>query len=276
MIEQQFKRLKESDPSITRTRPRVVIDANLIGYSFISKGIGPVKAVYVVAEEFAKDGIDVSIVCDNKDRHHSKRATCLRKGERERAKIKVVYERAELSQLLRAPNSETPDIITRTKQLQRSVNTLENKVANVFPSSFIGNLQSIVNKHDAKENGSISLHIAPYQADPDIARRVIWKEADAIISGDSDFPMYIGTASCDLMVGSVKLDIGSLSLRSAKFVTGQDSVQKWIHQTLQSKITTDIFPSSPDGKNNKHTPSCPVFDAIDDPMCRAILAVALV
>ena len=41
------------------------------------------------------------------------------------------------------------------------------------------------------ESGSISLLIAPYEADHDIARHVICKEADAIISGGSDFPMYI-------------------------------------------------------------------------------------
>ena len=68
-----------------RKRPKVVIDGNIIGYDFIYKKIGPARGVLHVALAFINAGIDVCIVCDHKDkRHHSKRATIERKGERER------------------------------------------------------------------------------------------------------------------------------------------------------------------------------------------------
>ena len=197
VIEQQFQRAKSSNPSISRLRPKVVIDANLIGYSFLFKGIGPIKAVFVIAKAFARDGIDVTIVCDNKElRHHSKRATISRKGEKERAKIKIIHNRFELTNLLRAADSEAPVNMMRMKKLQKYITTLEHKIDTVFPDNFVEELTKLVNAYD----GSITIDATPFQADPDIARRVICGEADVIVSGDSDFAMYIGPDSSDIMI----------------------------------------------------------------------------
>ena len=81
-----------------RTRPRVEIDANPVGYPFIFKAVGPARAVVSVAKKFVEAGIDVIIVCDNQNkRHHSKRATILRRGATERGKIQLVQKRIELT-----------------------------------------------------------------------------------------------------------------------------------------------------------------------------------
>ena len=54
--------------------------------------------VVSVAKKFVEAGIDVIIVCDNQNkRHHSKRATILRRGATERGKIQLVQKRIELT-----------------------------------------------------------------------------------------------------------------------------------------------------------------------------------
>ena len=124
VIEKQFQRAKSSNPSISRLRPKDVIDTNLIGYSFLFKGIGPTRAVFVLAKAFASDGIDVTIVRDNKEnRHHSKRETITRKGEKERAKIKIIHNRFELTNLLRVSDSEAQVNMMIMKKLQKYITT---------------------------------------------------------------------------------------------------------------------------------------------------------
>merc|ERR1711971_353466 len=65
VVQQHYQSQKENN---SRVRPKVVIDANFIGHSFILQGIGPARAVVVIAKEFAKEGIDVTIVCDNENK----------------------------------------------------------------------------------------------------------------------------------------------------------------------------------------------------------------
>ena len=110
------------------------------------------------------------------------------------------------------------------KKLQKYIATLEHKIDTVFPNNFVEELTKLVNAYDGKQQGSITIEVTPFQADPDISRRVICGEADVIVSGDSDFAMYIGPASSDIMIRLPKLDLNSLMLKSAILVTSQDAV----------------------------------------------------
>ena len=89
-----------------RERPRIIIDANEVGYKFIPKGAA--KYVIAIASSFADDGIDCGIVCDNeKIRHHSKRATISRKGGRARGEIQLSENRIELSSIILSNHVES-------------------------------------------------------------------------------------------------------------------------------------------------------------------------
>ena len=63
VVQQQYQSQKENN---SRVRPKVVIDANLIGHPFILQGNGRAKAVVVIAKKFANEGIDVTIGPANK------------------------------------------------------------------------------------------------------------------------------------------------------------------------------------------------------------------
>eukprot|EP00978_Attheya_sp_CCMP212_P018293 scaffold49881_cov35-Attheya_sp.AAC.1 len=60
-----------------RSQPKVTIDANLIGYRFISRPCGPVGALRILSRPLSENYIDVVIIADVPNRHHSKRATSL-------------------------------------------------------------------------------------------------------------------------------------------------------------------------------------------------------
>ena len=51
IVQQQYKLQKRNN---SRKRPKVVFDANLVGFLFLFKGIGPARAVFKIAREFSK------------------------------------------------------------------------------------------------------------------------------------------------------------------------------------------------------------------------------
>ena len=123
----------------TNDRPRVVIDANPVGYSFIFKAVGPARAVVSIATEFVDTGIDVIIVCDKK-RHYSKRTTIQRRGEIERDKIQLLEERIKLTNLLRL-SSESGETMDKIQKIQRGIKKLEKGTSQVLPTDFIQQIQ---------------------------------------------------------------------------------------------------------------------------------------
>ena len=64
VIDAQFQ-LGREEKTHEREKPKVVIDANPVGYYFIYKLIGAARGTVCVATELSKAGIDVSIICDN-------------------------------------------------------------------------------------------------------------------------------------------------------------------------------------------------------------------
>ena len=74
LIIQQFYRNNQPH----RPYPVAVLDANLLGFK-IPRSIAAAKGVFIIAKEFAKKGIAIVILADNKlKRHHTKRATVKR------------------------------------------------------------------------------------------------------------------------------------------------------------------------------------------------------
>ena len=176
-----------------------MIDGNIVGYDFIYKKIGPARGVVYVALAFIHAGIDVCIVCDNKDnRHDSKRATIKRKGERERGSIQVLEKKIELTTLLRSADSESCENQEKRDSLNKAIRTLENKIGKVLPPDFIEQIIELIqNKNvdvgnENNDGPSIEVVVAPLQADPEVARRMITEDADCVVSGDSDYAMLLG------------------------------------------------------------------------------------
>ena len=193
-------------------------------FKYLFKRIGPSRAVFVLAKEFSTRGIDVLIVCDNKSkRHHSKRATILRRGKRERERIQLVENRIELSNLLRSGENGSQEIVQRIDQLQKLIRKLDKDTNKVLPSNFIPHIKQLVDDYHSENKGSIDISEAPFQADPDIARRVVCGEVDCIISGDGDYAMYIGPSEgfTDMMIRDPYIQTNTLSFTNAKIVTGQ-------------------------------------------------------
>jgi hypothetical protein len=110
VIEERYRVAKDDDESTTgQQRPCIAIDANQIGYTPATGPFGAVNVVTFLGEHFARNGIDVILVCDGPDRHHSKRATVLREAERERCRIQLNQNRTELRRILQDESNSSGD-----------------------------------------------------------------------------------------------------------------------------------------------------------------------
>jgi len=104
----------------------------------------------------------------------------------------------------------------------------------------------------------------------DVARRIMSGEADCIVGGDSDYQMYIGPIPFkDIIIRDIAIDHRNLSLKSGKFVTGQEDKKNWIESKLKfgKANKENYFPLK------KHF--YPAFDKLSDPFCRVCLAIAM-
>lgn len=110
-----------------------------------------------------------------------------------------------------------------------------------------------------------------WQADPAIAKRAFDDEVEAILSGDSDFPMYVGTGGPnglgDIMLRSPKMTKRK-GLQSLEIWTEQKTVADYIFSTLQAKVPSGqlIF---------KKDPKYPVFDGLVRLCSRTLFAIGM-
>jgi hypothetical protein len=76
---------------------------------------------------------------------------------------------------------------------QTKIRGLENSLKRKLPSNFDKILQDFVNGYKPEGKGHISIEKAPFQADPCLAQLAVAGDTciDAIISGDSDFCVYM-------------------------------------------------------------------------------------
>ena len=99
------------------------------------------------------------------------------------------------------------------------------------------------------ERGKIQLVeviIAPFQADPEVARRVICGDADCIMSIDSDYQMLLGSSTpTDMIIRHVKLDNNTLEIKSAVLVMLQQRIQDWLIGILPVVDANPYFPKEP-------------------------------
>jgi hypothetical protein len=238
LLEKRFEGVKDKT---TRTKPTVVIDASLIGYSFITQPCGPIGGVIVLAQAFSGESFNVIIIFDNKKRHHSERATIMGEANRERARVQCTQSRVELATLLQHESVDDKD---RISELQKQIRKKEGQASRGLPKNFVEEITKFGNEFDDKGRGSITVDAAPFQADPDVAGLALTFAVDAIISGDFDFPpMYVGpSGSGDLMIRSPKICMNSGSVTSMTLVTGQQFIMADIEKVLQVKLPYPIFP----------------------------------
>ena len=79
----------------------------------------------------------------------------------------------------------------------KKLKTAENAMSKVFPSNFADALDVAIQSYQQELGDStcgVTFKVAPTQADPCIAKLVVDGTADALVSNDGDFHMYIGTS----------------------------------------------------------------------------------
>ena len=260
------------------------IDANLVGYKHIHdrSPFAPDAAVGLVAETFSAALFDMHITADHPTkRHPSKRASCDRRAKREKTAIRLIITRAHLQSLLNVQDtsSEHADKINEAqKKLRGTENSLKRQQ---LPDDFSQRLQEFSGTFEPENRGSITMEVAPTQADPCLAKMAVDGEIDFIVSGDSDFSVYIGPngpyGTADIMLMDLKLTTKKEQpIRSCRVYTGQKKAADLIEAILRPKLGYSPFDTDKENKEKDgRTPNYPIFSGVQDPMTRALMAMVV-
>ena len=200
LLEQLHGERKRAEPQYLteRVRPKVTVDASLIAYKYLTSSLHPSDSVFLISTALAKRNIDVLIICDPPRGHHSKRAHHQRVGRKEINKLKLMLCRIELSR--------SGDDAEKIQQITQEIKKLEKAECRTsLPADFLIRLQQLHREYKSQMGkGEITIATAPFQADPSIADVALRGGCEAILSGDSDFAMYVGPGGPD-MLGDIML-----------------------------------------------------------------------
>ena len=138
-------RLTTNDTS--KRKPSLDIDANNIGFVFLSKAAGPMGSLFQVALILAEAGIDITLVADPPSRHHSKRASIKRRSNIERARLECIDLQAQLAALLQG---ETPPPAESIRQFERKIQSKQNESMRSLPDDFAPALRHLCQQYEPK------------------------------------------------------------------------------------------------------------------------------
>jgi len=236
--------------------------------------MSPDVLVAMVAKCFAERGVDVILDADGPTRHHSKRAHQDRVAEKDRIQIQLMEHRSSLAQLINHPNP-TNEIIAQKKKLKSFIQKKEKQQRRGgLPTDFVDKIEDFVKSFRSTNGTSIVLQRSLWQADPAIAKRAIDGGIDGILSGDSDFAMYVGNGGPDgfgdIMLCHPKFLKNKAKLNTLEIWTGQSKVVDYINDILQPKVRASIFRDP-----KKPPPAYPIFDGLEQMRVRALFAVAI-
>ena len=131
-----------------RNRPRIVVDASLLGYQALGGSIHTSNYVWQICAAFAERNIDVLIICEEK-RHHSKRASQHQIAARERAKVELMIFWLELLSLTGSAEKDANKIEDLSKRIQR----LEKAQQQGLPEDFDERLYKLSSGYPSQGEG---------------------------------------------------------------------------------------------------------------------------
>ena len=158
-----------------------------------------------LALEFVREGFNVVYVCDGEIRHHSKRASILRKSKFQRNIIDGYVKKAALMVLAekRRQSTDLDEInqsIIEEEILSTKLKSLETiqQVASVnVGDDFFNNIKNAIElipiKMKGNRNGSITVIRSKFQADSVLAHRIMNQESEIILCSDSDLAALAGS-----------------------------------------------------------------------------------
>jgi hypothetical protein len=233
-----------------------------------------------VCEQFVKIGFNVVLVCDGSERHHTKRATIKRSVNRYKKQLDMLEKRKKLMSLSEERKNE--DSVTKRAKIEKE----EEKVSNQLKRLETGFQSKVIDVGDAlyedikdliatfddemlgANGGGIMVCQAKYQADSVIAHRCYKGISDVVLGNDSDL-----AAHC-----------GEKCLGIKQFQFNESTKENQLHDielfaSCKSTIiaTANMISIDTTGKTTKRIriPERPVFDGIEDPKVRALIAVGL-
>mmetsp|Transcript_31603 Transcript_31603/g.76355 ORF Transcript_31603/g.76355 Transcript_31603/m.76355 type:complete len:142 (-) Transcript_31603:475-900(-) len=138
--------------------------------------------------------------------------------------------RSSFAQLINLPNP-TNEIVAQKEKLKKQIQNKEEQQRRGLPPDFIGKIEDFAKSFKSTNGATIVFQESMWQADPAIAKRAIDGDIDGIVSGDSDFAMYVGNGGPggygDIMLRNPKLAKRNTQLATLEIWTGQKKVVEY-------------------------------------------------
>ena len=226
--------------------------------------------------EFCRNGMVVVLVCDGSHRHHSKRASIERRAEMYNNMIQGLMHRSELMRLHKdrisaTTTEERERILSLEQKIAKTIKQLEEAdqqaskmdVGDDFYLSLCAYIDGIENKHYGNRNGKFFVIKSKFQADSVIAQRLVNGISDIAFCNDSDLATLAGKECISIS----RYKISSKKINNIEIFVACESaislIKKWLAINDRTHdITIELS-------------VCPVFDGVDCPRCRALIAVSL-
>jgi hypothetical protein len=282
----RFKQNQNNDEissSRRRLRPSIDIDVSWVIRGFAKGNVEcRVGTLLRIATAFTDVGFYVKLVCDGILRHHSKRATIKRKSDQQKKKIELVLRKSQmmiLSQRIIASDSieERAEFDETKKEMQTKILKLENEMQRssfdvgelflIYLHNTLSKLTGTVDEDDEEdvEQKKITICISMFQADSVMASRITHKESEILLTCDSDQAALLGVDCMCIKNFKIKEDRKKTTIENIDLFFADA-------RTYQTTINTINIPN--DSKQLSKA-TYPVFDGVDDPRLRALVAVSL-
>ena len=207
-----------------RNKPIVDIDASwIVRKAYDQSKEDRINYLFNICFILIKENIDVLIICDGPDRHHSKRATIRRAAEVQKNKIKLILNKTKLARLTserRATSSvqRKQEIQKEGEELAKETNKLEKKLQDTLFDVGTSLLEAIQQKIATIENddesfGTINVVQTVFQAYSLLAYRCVRGLSDMMFANDSDQAALCGKECCSVKEFNNSFDETSIFLR---------------------------------------------------------------
>ena len=263
-----LKMLQVMPPDGMPNRPIIDMDINNIFYIRGRNKVNPMESVAKFAMEWAQHGIIITPVCDGDTRPTSKQASNRNRATREKNRNKAVTQRLDLRQINQQLNQneitqETRDKLIKTRTtLEKSIKSAETQSAFAVPANLPHAFEDTITAMKLHEQnvagGKVDKVLTgEFQADSLLAGRYLEGKCQMIMSTDGDFPIFCGD-DCLLI---------------KEFAGGKTTICSTSRKTLENALS--YLDAKARDKAELVVPKHPIFEGVEDPKLRILMAVLI-
>lgn len=261
-------------------KPTIDVDVSWVIRRFASIGKDAISNTLRLCFEFVRIGFVVVLVCDGSIRHHTKRATIKRSIQRYKSQITILEKRKRLMIIsdLRTNTDSVSTINELNDEEEKLSNSIKRAEAALQSSPLVdvgqslydelrNLIESFTDDMIGDRGGVMTVCQAKYQADSVLAYRCNAGINDVVLGNDTDLAVHCG-----------KKCFAIKDFKFSDMINEQNKIRDIeIFCSCLASLGTVAEKINIDINNNKRVikPPTPLFEGIDDPKVRSLIAVGI-